>query len=80
MNVILAVERVEPRDDYSLLLEFENHEKKVFSMKPYLEKYPYQALQNKKLFMKARIQYGTVVWSDEIDLAPDYLYERSIFL
>ena len=45
MNVILAIERVEPRDDYSLLLEFENHEKKVFSMKPYFEKYPYQALQ-----------------------------------
>lgn len=27
--------------------------------------------------MKAKVECGTVVWSDEIDIAPEHLYEYS---
>ncbi|WP_227762490.1 DUF2442 domain-containing protein [Zhaonella formicivorans] len=33
----LAVKGVEPLNDYQLLLTFENGEKRIFDMKPYLD-------------------------------------------
>ena len=46
-------------------------------MKPLLSFPAFSALTEQNLFMKAHIEYGTVVWNDEIDLSPDTLYLRS---
>ena len=35
--MLLDVIRVEPKPAYRLLLEFENHEQRVFDLTPYLE-------------------------------------------
>lgn len=34
---------------------------------------PFKALP---FFMMARVRYGTVTWNDEIDIAPEHLYEN----
>ena len=77
MEKLLDVINVEPRDDNTLLLIFENQEKRIFDMSPYLEKKPFTKLKIKPLFMKARVAYGTVVWPGNIDIAPETLWDYS---
>ena len=69
---------VETLPDYCLLLTFENNEQKCFDMKPYLNATVFQPLKNPGFFKLARIDYGTVTWPNEIDIAPETLYELSI--
>lgn len=38
MEVLLDVVKVEPGPNYKLYLEFENGEKRIFDMSPYMEK------------------------------------------
>ena len=35
-------------------------------------------LQDINLFMKAKADHHTVMWTDEIDVCPEYLYENSV--
>lgn len=62
--------------DFSLLAEFETGERRHFDMKPYLDYPAFAALKDPGMFMRARVEHGTVVWNDEIDLSPDTLYLR----
>jgi hypothetical protein len=64
-------------DDYTLWVKFENGEEKIFDMKPFLHYPVYEELKNELLFKDAKVQYGTVVWNEEIDLDPDTLYLES---
>jgi len=77
MDDLLDVIRVEARPDYTLLLEFENGEKWVFDMTPLMDKKPFVQLKGSPLFAKASVDYGTVVWPGNIDIAPETLYDRS---
>jgi hypothetical protein len=78
MNLLLDVISVEATQDYRLLLEFENGEKRVFNMAPLLEKRPFLQLKCSPLFLAARVDYGTVCWPGNIDIAPETLYDRSV--
>jgi len=77
MKKLLDVIKVKPQKDYTLLLVFENQEKRLFDMKPYLDKKPFTKLKDFSLFMQAKIAYGTVVWSGNIDIAPETLWDNS---
>jgi len=78
MEILLDVVSVEVGADYALFLEFENGEKRMFDMRPYLNKKPFISIKDVPLFAQARIDYGTVVWPGNIDIAPETLYDRSI--
>ena len=65
------------RDDYSMLVTFSRGEQKLFNALPLLQKKLYQPLKNPAFFCKASVSCGTVVWSDDIDIAPEYLYSES---
>ena len=77
MEALLDVVNVEAKPDYKLLLEFENGEKRVFDMSPYMDKKPFVQLKGSSLFAKAFVDYGTVVWPGHIDIAPETLYDKS---
>ncbi|MDP2829665.1 MAG: DUF2442 domain-containing protein [Sulfuricellaceae bacterium] len=77
MEVLLDVVKVEVKPDYRLFLEFENGEQRVFDMTPYMDKKPFSQLKGSPLFGKAFVDYGTVVWPGNIDIAPETLYDRS---
>lgn len=77
METLLDVVKVEAKPDYTLLLEFENGEMRVFDMAPYLDKKPFDQLKGSPLFGKASVDCGTVVWPGNIDIAPETLYGRS---
>jgi len=76
--MLLDVTQVKVLPDYVLLLEFENGEKRRFNMAPYMDKKPFIRLNNSALFRRAYIDYGTVVWPGNIDIAPETLYDLSV--
>lgn len=78
--MLLDVVRVKSLADYTLLLEFENGEKRRFDMSPYMNQKPWIRLKMNHLFQSASVENGTVVWSGNIDIDPETLYERSIAL
>ena len=82
MNVMKTpawvVRKVQPQVDYNLLLTFANGEKRVYDASPLLGEDIYSQLKNKDFFLKARAECGTVVWSDDVDIAPEHLYECSV--
>lgn len=77
MGQLLDVIQVEARPDYKLLLTFENGEVRLFDMRQYMDQKPFSRLKESRLFQLAAIEYGTVVWPGEIDIAPETLYHES---
>lgn len=75
--MLIDVINVKPENDFLLFLEFENGEKKEFDCKKLFDKKPFEVLSNKEFFQKAKVQFGTVSWSDDIDIAPETLYFES---
>ena len=78
MELLLDVISVKPYADYTLELVFENGDKRIFDMKPFLERKPFVKLHGSPLFFKASVQYGTVIWPGNIDIAPETLWLRSV--
>ena len=77
MEPLLDVVEVKATAGYLLYLKFENGENRVFDMSPYLEKRPFDRLKGSPLFVLARVDFGTVVWPGNIDIAPETLYLQS---
>jgi hypothetical protein len=71
------VTQVAPRDDFHLELTFDTGERKVFDVKPYLDKGVFRRLQDIQLFKQAYVGGGTVCWPQDLDIAPETLYDRS---
>jgi hypothetical protein len=78
MSAYWTVKNVVSLKDYKILLTFEKGIKKIFDMKPYL-KYPmYKPLEDISLFNMAHTNGETVIWTDDIDIAPETLFEKGI--
>lgn len=75
---MVKVTSVYPEGGFQLKLGFSNGECRLFDMQPYLHFPVYQRLENPGFFSLAHIDYGTVVWPGEIDIAPETLYELSV--
>lgn len=76
--MLLDVVRVNPQPDFLLDLVFENGEQRRFDMKPMLAIKPWNRVAQPHIFMHARVEYGTVVWPGDIDIAPETLYDDSV--
>jgi hypothetical protein len=72
------VTSVVPLDNFVLLVGFSTGELRRFDMTPYLEIGVFKRLKNPGLFKLARVDYGTVTWPGELDIAPETLYLESI--
>ena len=78
MQLNPRVKAVRPQANYTLRLTFTNGEVRVFDVKPYLSKGIFRPLQNLGIFNSVRPFLGSVQWSNDADLCPDTLYEKSI--
>jgi hypothetical protein len=72
------VKAVTPKPDYMLLLEFDNGEKRLFDVKPYLTKGIFKSLQDKVIFNSVKPFLRSIQWQNELDFCPDTLYLESI--
>ena len=75
---MIQINSVQVVADFGLLLTFNDGERKIFDMKPYLHYPVFRRLENPGYFSLAHVGYGTVVWPGDIDIAPETLYERSV--
>lgn len=75
--MLLDVVCVVPRPDFQMDIEFENGEKRRFDMRPLLSMKPWGRIASLALFQRASVDYGTVVWPGDIDIAPETLYDDS---
>jgi len=73
----LAIIDVKPLENYQLLLTFENNEKKIFDMKPYLDKGIFSELKDEKKFRSVRVSFDSIEWCNQADLDPEFLYDKS---
>ena len=76
-NPVWVVKDVTAQNDYTLLITFANGERRIYNARPLLDKAIYASLQNLAFFMQAKASCGTVIWDDDVDIAPEHLYECS---
>lgn len=76
-NPVWAVTKVIPQKDYTLILTFEDGKTGIYDFKPDLTRTIFKKQRNIDFFMQAKALYGTVVWPDDSDIAPEHLYEKS---
>ena len=76
---LLEVEAVQPRENYTLAMVFNNGDRRLFDFTPLLTLAAFAPLKDKKLFDSVYVDYGTAVWNDgEIDIAPETLYHNGV--
>ncbi|MDR1856287.1 MAG: DUF2442 domain-containing protein [Desulfovibrio sp.] len=70
----IKIDDVIARSDHTLLLTFENGEKRIYDFKPKLARKVFASLKNPAKFMQARNDFYGVVWDDETDIASEECY------
>ena len=73
-----SVRNVEPKENYTLVVTFENGETKLFDMKPYLNTGIFRDLKNVDVFNTVHVSFNSVAWANEADFDPEALYEGGI--
>jgi hypothetical protein len=76
--MLLDVTHVTVRPHFTLLLEFENGERRSFNMATYIDQKPWARLKSGTAFQEAFVENGTVAWPGNVDIDPETLYERSV--
>lgn len=74
--MLLDVVAVKALPNYQLDLTFENGELRRFDMNRLMDQKPFNRLKDNSFF-GAHVDYGTVVWPGNIDIAPETLYDLS---
>ncbi len=76
MNSYYPIE-VKPLPRYRLLITFDNNERRIFDVSPYLSDSFFAPLGNPAIFQSVKINPLTVEWAGGIDICPDELYTNS---
>ena len=76
-NMDYTVVSVSALKNYALLLTFKTGEKKIYDMKPHLDKGIFQELKDENLFKKVRVSFDTIEWENGADFDPEVLYQNS---
>ncbi len=74
----LSVKNVNPLPEYKLLIKFENDEKRIFDVQPYLDMGKFSELKNISLFNSVKVSFDSIEWANHLDFSPEFLYEKSV--
>ena len=68
---------VKPLKEYKLLITFDNNEKRIFDVSPYLSDSFFAPLKSLSIFNTVRVNPISLEWVGGIDICPDELYYNS---
>ena len=69
---------VKPLEQYKLLITFDNEERRVFDVSPYLNDIFFAPLRNPVIFKSVKVSPISLEWPGGIDMCPDELYYNSV--
>jgi hypothetical protein len=72
---MLRVIDVDYLKDYNLAVTFNNNERKIVDLRPYLSGEVFGALLDKDQFIQFGLTPVTLEWANGADFAPEFLYE-----
>ena len=77
MNLIRVTE-IEPKGDLKLKIIFNDGLSGVLDFSELLTGSVFSTLKELTKFSTASVQYGTIVWSGDVDMAPEYLHTQML--
>ena len=76
---MLSILNAHYKNDYKILLEFNNHKKGEVDLKEFIVKgkiKPFKELEDIEKFKQFHVDY-TLKWDNDLDLAPEFLYFKA---
>ena len=67
---------VKVESGHRLAVDFENGERGILDMTPFLDFGVFRALQDSACFAQAGVAFGTIEWPGGIDLDPAFVHEK----
>ena len=61
-----------------LILTFDNGQKRLFDVKPYLDLGIFRELRDVELFNTVHVSFNSVAWANEADFDPEALYDGGL--
>jgi hypothetical protein len=68
------VKRAKHIKDYLVEFTFADGLKREIDLEPFLHGGIFEPLRSKEMFQRFKIKYGTIVWPNGADIAPETLY------
>ena len=78
MKTYAAVVSAEALPDFRVQVVFDTGERGVFDCKPLLSDPFWNRLSDPAFFRLVRVAYDTLVWPDDIDIAPEDVWEGTV--
>jgi hypothetical protein len=72
-----GITEVQATDDHRLILRFDNNERRLFDLSPYLNIGRFAELRDIDVFKQVSISFDTVEWENGLDIDPEFLYAKS---
>ena len=76
---MVRVIRAELKNEYNIYVEFNDGMNGIINFKQILEEDHREIIRdllNKDLFKTVKVNLNTLCWDNDVDFAPDYLYEQ----
>lgn len=71
-----AIIAVACEEDFTLSVAFENGEKGLLDMKPYLDFGIFKKIRDPKIFETVHVSFDTIARESGADLDPEFVYEK----
>lgn len=75
MDVLHGIVAAKPLEGYQIRVTFDTGECGVLDCTRYLTHPYWSRLNDKAFFDMVRVDYGTLVWPDDIDIGPEDVWE-----
>lgn len=77
-KTFIPVASAQAIDNHTIKIGFADGSQGTLDLSGIIGKGPWQKLADAALFSQAHAEFDTVVWPDDIDIAPEYVYDHTI--
>ena len=75
---LIRVTEIEPKGELKLKIAFNNGLSGILDFSNLLTGNIFASLKELAKFSTASVQYGTIVWEGDVDMAPEYLHSKMV--